>query len=99
MTDEVTQRVPGVTDSSGAYHLQIKHNHDDEICEVALQKSPRNDCDEMKAGTVRDRIALAHDNGISSDVRFANTLRFLKRDPLAACGQLLQMSALSDDLD
>jgi len=64
-----------------------------------LEQSPREDCNEIKAGRDRARIVLAHDNGISSDVRFANSLGFLKKEPLPVCGQLLQMYALSDDRD
>lgn len=86
--------VPGVTDASGTYNIQIKDKHEEEICAVVLASSPRSDCNEIKPDRESARIVLARDTGMSSDIRFAKSLGFLKQDP-----PLLQMYALADDLD
>ena len=98
-TNVVTQKVEGTANSQGTYNIQIKDVHEEEICEAVLVSSPRPDCKEVKKGRDRARILLTHDSGISSNVRYANSLGFLIDTPLPICGQLLQMYALADDLD
>ncbi|ONK58828.1 uncharacterized protein A4U43_C08F160 [Asparagus officinalis] len=98
-TGETTQEADGVTDASGTYNIPIMRNHEIEICEVALISSSRKDCDEIKPDRQSARVILAHDTGIASDIRYANSLGFLKKEPLPACGSLLQIYALADDLD
>ncbi|ONK73142.1 uncharacterized protein A4U43_C04F27680 [Asparagus officinalis] len=98
-TREVTQKASGETDASGTYNIPITHTHESETCEVALVESSRKDCDEIKPDRAMARVVLANDTGISTGIRYANSLGFLKKEPLPACGDLLQSYALSDDLD
>ena len=98
-TNQITKRVDGTANSQGTYSIQVEGVHEEEICEAVLVSSPRADCKEVKEGRDRARILLTHDSGISSNVRYANSLGFLIDTPLPICGQLLQMYALADDLD
>nr|CAD1820442.1 unnamed protein product [Ananas comosus var. bracteatus] len=77
--------------------IELADSHEEEICEVALVASPLSGCAEIAAGRDRARVLLAHDSGLASNVRYANPLGFLKEEPLAVCGALLQQYALGDD--
>lgn len=66
--------------------------HEEEVCEVRLIKSPRDDCGEISTGAFARRsarISLAN-NGIASSNRLANALGFLKTDSLPECPQVLK---------
>jgi hypothetical protein len=75
----------------------LKDNHENEICEVVLMQSPLKDCTEIVPGRNRARIVLSDDTGISSNLRLANPLGFLKDVPLDICGAIMKMYMLGDD--
>ncbi|XP_073009436.1 major pollen allergen Lol p 11-like [Typha latifolia] len=93
---EIIQKGECVTDATGAYELRVEDDHQEEICEVILVDSPRPDCGEVHIGRDRARVSLTRNNGISSAVRYANAVGFLKDEPLLECGLLLQKYALGD---
>ncbi|XP_039141067.1 major pollen allergen Lol p 11-like [Dioscorea cayenensis subsp. rotundata] len=94
--DEVSYEAEAVTDGSGTYSITINNDHQDEICEVVLLESPLAGCNEIVVGRNRARVVLTQNSGMSSGVRYANSLGFYKEDPLPLCGELLQMFALDD---
>nr|CAD1836681.1 unnamed protein product [Ananas comosus var. bracteatus] len=96
-TGAVEHAVEGVTDKTGTYKIALTDNHEEEICEVVLVDSPLAGCSEVTAGRERARVLLAQDSGIATNVRYANSLGFLKDHPLPVCGTLLQQYALGDD--
>ncbi|KAL6502602.1 hypothetical protein OROHE_024255 [Orobanche hederae] len=89
-TSKLTYTKEAVTNSDGCYHIKVHHDHDDDICDVKLVKSSHSGCGIANAGRDRARVALTRNNGMVSDVRFANALGFLKDTPLASCSQILQ---------
>ncbi|KAF9589142.1 hypothetical protein IFM89_019458 [Coptis chinensis] len=90
----VTFTVESVCGASGAYKFEVEGDHEDEICEVVLVNSPRNDCNEIIAGLDRARVLVSKNNGITSNVRFANPLGFVKKIPLPFCPQILKSYGL-----
>ncbi|KAG0485159.1 hypothetical protein HPP92_009238 [Vanilla planifolia] len=81
----------GMTDSSGTYNVLVADEHEHEICEVSLVSSPDQSCNAVVPGREKARVFLSHNNGISSDTRFANNLGFQKDTPLALCSDLMKM--------
>ncbi|CAD5164110.1 unnamed protein product [Musa acuminata subsp. malaccensis] len=96
-TDAVEHLVEGVTDSTGTYHIEVEDNHEEEICEVSLLQSPQPGCTEVAQSRNRARVLVTGRSGLASDIRYANSLGFLKDEPLQQCGLLLQQYALGVD--
>ncbi|CAA7391994.1 unnamed protein product [Spirodela intermedia] len=94
---KLVHTVEGTTDATGTYHLKVADDHEDELCEVVLVESPHADCSEIKTGRDRARILLTHNSGLATNVRLANSLGFLKEEPLPSCGVLLAQYQLGDD--
>ncbi|XP_020583077.1 pollen-specific protein C13-like [Phalaenopsis equestris] len=90
LTNKVEHSNEGVTDSSGSYKITVSNDHADEICEVVLVESPQENCMEIEKGRDRAQVLLANDGGISGNTRHANSLGFLRNEPLPFCAQLLQ---------
>jgi Pollen protein Ole e 1 like len=86
---KIEHQVDGVTDKNGTYTIELKDNHDEEICEVVLVQSPLSTCAEIPKGRDRARVLLA-DAGLSSNIRYANSLGFLKDTPLPICVDVLK---------
>ncbi|XP_068661693.1 pollen allergen Che a 1-like [Aristolochia californica] len=80
----------GLTDATGAYQVEVTGDHEDDVCDVSLVSSPVKGCDEVVPGRNKARISLTKNNGIISDIRFANPLGFYKNDPLHICPKVLE---------
>ncbi|KAK8952773.1 Pollen-specific protein C13 [Platanthera guangdongensis] len=80
----------GVTDSAGNYKIDVTDDHGEEICEVVLVDSPVADCKEIKHGRDRAQIVLTSEAGMSTNARLANSLGFLKSEPLPVCEKLIK---------
>ncbi|KAG9454324.1 hypothetical protein H6P81_007228 [Aristolochia fimbriata] len=89
-TGILTASVEGHTDKTGSYFIQVKGDHQEDICEVELLKSPRADCNQLDNERSRARILLTKNNGIVSDIRHANPLGFLKKEALPQCSIVLK---------
>lgn len=89
----LTYSVEGTTDNKGTYRLPVDGEHEEEVCEIILVKSSKQGCDEVSKDTFLRRSAkinLTANNGISSPVRIANPLGFMKKDPLPECADVLK---------
>lgn len=64
-------------------------DHEDEICEAVLVESSLDNCKEMENGRNRAQVLLASDGGVSGEARHANSLGFLRNEPLPECARLL----------
>ncbi|RWR93020.1 pollen-specific protein [Cinnamomum micranthum f. kanehirae] len=96
-SDKTTYSCEGVTDGTGTYKIPISGDHENEVCETVLVSSPQQDCATVAPGRDRARLALAHNNGIVSDNRYANNMGFMKDAPLAGCTDLLKQYQEFDD--
>ncbi|KAG0500304.1 hypothetical protein HPP92_000376 [Vanilla planifolia] len=89
-TGKVEHSNSGLTDSTGTYTINVVDDHEDETCEVVLVESPLDKCKEIKVGRDRGQVVLTLDAGMSTNVRHANSLGFLRDEPLPICGKLLR---------
>ncbi|PKU63574.1 Pollen-specific protein C13 [Dendrobium catenatum] len=76
--------------STGSYKINVVDGHEDEICEVVLVESSLENCKEIEIGRDRAQVLLANDGGISGKTRHANSLGFLRNEPLPTCAKLLK---------
>ncbi|KAK7302933.1 hypothetical protein RJT34_13830 [Clitoria ternatea] len=96
----VTFQKDVVTDARGDYKVQVHGDHEQDLCEVVLVKSPRPDCAEIDRESHLQqaaRISLTKNNGMLSSVRQANPLGFLKKERLPGCPELLLELGVNED--
>lgn len=80
----------GVTDETGTYKILVADEHEHENCESVLVESPDHACNKIVDGRERAPVFLTRNNGIATDVRFANAMGFEKDIPLAFCASLMK---------
>lgn len=85
------------TDSTGTYKMFITEDHLDHICDAVLVSSPQQDCSTAAPGRERARVILTRYNGIASDDRYANSMGFMRAQPMSGCAQVMQQYKLDDD--
>ncbi|TXG46985.1 hypothetical protein EZV62_026279 [Acer yangbiense] len=90
VSEETKLEMEAETDKSGHYKFEVEGDHAEEICEVHLVKSPREDCNEIVKGWNSARILLTTDVGVVDSIRQANALGFMKKEALEKCGGVLQ---------
>ncbi|KAL6575993.1 hypothetical protein OROHE_000464 [Orobanche hederae] len=89
-TGELTYASPeAITDPTGQYTIKVESDRGNEYCDVLLVKSPNRECSKLSQGRERARVSLTRNNGMTSNIRFANNMGFLADTPLANCGQIL----------
>ena len=97
-TQKLHDKAEATTDAGGWYRMDIGDDHQDEICEVMLLKSPEADCAEVERFRDRSRVPLTKNNGMEmGGVRYANPIAFFRKEPLQNCGELLRGYDLYND--
>ncbi|XP_050287287.1 olee1-like protein [Quercus robur] len=94
----ITHSGTAVTDASGSYKLAVEEEHEEDICAVSLIKSANSDCSEVSKDPFLKksaRVSLTSNNGISSPVRLANPLGFMKKEALPQCADVLKELGLT----
>ncbi|GMG99677.1 hypothetical protein Nepgr_001517 [Nepenthes gracilis] len=89
----ISYAAEAVTDKNGRYSLAVDGDYEDDICEVLLVKSPREDCSEVPSDPfIRQaaKVSLTSNNGIVDPIRTANPLGFKIREPLPECLEVLK---------
>lgn len=89
----VTYSKEAKTDASGSYKIEVDGDHEEEMCEVVLVKSGREDCAEIDRESHLEqaaRVSVTNKNGIISPIRSANPLGFLKKHRLPICSQVFR---------
>ncbi|KAF5729749.1 putative Anther-specific protein LAT52 precursor [Tripterygium wilfordii] len=89
-TDKITYTFEDLTDSNGIYHIPVEGDHEEEICEVRLLKSSRDDCSETTTGRRVGRVLITKNVGVATPIRYANSLGFLQKVALPGCIKELQ---------
>ncbi|KAL8133168.1 pollen-specific protein C13 [Apium graveolens] len=89
--------VEGVTDSTGTYTISVAYDRGDDICDAVLVSSPDPFCSAPNRGRDRSRVILTRSNGLTSNLRYANNMGFLRKQPLGGCTQLLKMYLDTDE--
>ncbi|CAK9134133.1 unnamed protein product [Ilex paraguariensis] len=86
---KITYSVEGVTDATGHYSLPVAGDRQEDICEVMVLESPQADCNEPMKGLDRARVLCTENGGMTSKVRYANPLGFMKKEALCGCKEVL----------
>ena len=86
----ITYSRESVTDESGKYSFPVEGDHEEEICEVRVTKSPREDCNEFMGAWNKARVLLTKKDGLCEPLRFANSLGFLKKEAVPGCAEVLK---------
>jgi hypothetical protein len=85
------------TDKMGWYKLEIDQDHQEEICEVVMAKSPDAACSEIEEFRDHACIPLTSNNDIKQhDIRYANPIAFFSMEARKDCGGILQAYTLRD---
>lgn len=84
------------TDPSGTYKIDVAGDHEDEMCDVKLVSSPKEDCKEIKSGRDHARILLTDNSGLVSNIRYANSMGFFQDKPRPDCAKLLASYVLDE---
>ncbi|XP_059663685.1 olee1-like protein [Cornus florida] len=88
VTGNVTYSVNGKTGKDGSYCLKAEGDHGDEVCEVKVATSPQpNTCGEAMDETAPVFLTDIESN---TDIRYANYIGFMKKDPDAECTKALE---------
>ncbi|KAK8660178.1 hypothetical protein V6N13_051112 [Hibiscus sabdariffa] len=91
VNDEVvTLSREAVTNATGGYNIPVEGEHEEQICEVRVDKSPRADCNEKMEAWEKAQVQLSSQDGLAQPIRTANNLGFRKKEPLPGCAQLLK---------
>ncbi|PHU04163.1 Anther-specific protein LAT52 [Capsicum chinense] len=85
----------GTTDKDGKYKLTVEGDHQNDICEVTVVKSPREDCKEIVSALEKARIECSDNVGMHTEVRYANPLFFMKTQAVEGCPETLEELGLS----
>jgi hypothetical protein len=89
----------GVTDSTGTYNIIVENDHHDHICKTVLVKSPIAWCNTPDPGRNRSSIVLSHyKNGVLNHLHYANSMGYLKDEPLPQCHKLLKYYLSDSDI-
>ncbi|XP_057783766.1 major pollen allergen Lol p 11-like [Salvia miltiorrhiza] len=89
-SDKITYSTEAVTDHSGRYAVDVATDCGDDVCDAILVKSANPECATPNAGRDRARVILTRNNGMTSNIRYANNMGFLKKTALPNCAQILQ---------
>ncbi|KAJ8543015.1 hypothetical protein K7X08_005538 [Anisodus acutangulus] len=95
-TNNVTFITEGKTDYIGKYTLTVEGDHENDICEVKLVNSPKEDCKKIVPELVYNRIVCSKNVGMHNAVRFVNPLFFQKDKPIHGCKELVEKMELVD---
>lgn len=90
------------TDEQGRYNIPVEGDHEEEVCEVILVKSPNDDCNEISNelhAKLSARISLTNNNGIAGPHRIPNPLGFMKKEADPQCAEVLKELGLTPDGD
>lgn len=100
-SSNITLSQEATTNKDGNYNITVDGDHADEICEVMLVKSSQDDCAEWgddKHTQHAGKLSITNNNGIvESQVRNANPLGFMRKEPLPECPELLKSLGLEPD--
>nr|GMD84158.1 anther-specific protein LAT52-like [Ipomoea batatas] len=88
--ETLTYSVQGETGPDGKYSLSVDGDHENDMCDVTVVKSPKEDCKETVAGLEKARVVCTENVGMDGSVRYANPLFFMKRKADERCPQVLK---------
>lgn len=88
-TEKVKYETEALTDKNGKYIIEASGDHENELCDVGVVHSPREDCKEPAIGFENSRVVCSNNVGMHNPTRFANPLFFMKKESLPGCKDVL----------
>ncbi|XP_015890924.3 protein DOWNSTREAM OF FLC [Ziziphus jujuba] len=76
------------TDSTGTYNFDVKEDHQDQMCNCLLGKSPVANCNKADRGRKIASAVLTAYNGVVNRFHKVNSMGFLINEALPHCKQL-----------
>ncbi|MCD7471735.1 hypothetical protein HAX54_012368 [Datura stramonium] len=76
--------------------IEVKGDHENDICEISLVNSPKEDCKEIVPEFITNRVVCSKNVGMHNAVRFVNPLFFRKDKPIDGCKELVEQMELVD---
>ncbi|PHU07430.1 Anther-specific protein LAT52 [Capsicum chinense] len=89
VTEKVKYVTEAVTDKNGKYTMKVEGDHENELCDVAVVHSPREDCNEPGLSFDSARVVCSKNVGIPNPTRYANPLFFMQKAALPGCKDVL----------
>ncbi|KAF3648963.1 Anther-specific protein LAT52 [Capsicum annuum] len=71
------------------FTIEVVGDHENELCDVAVVHSPREDCNEPGLSFDSARVVCSKNVGIPNSTRYANPLFFVKEEALPGCKDVL----------
>ncbi|GJZ17052.1 olee1-like protein [Tanacetum coccineum] len=85
-----TKKIEGTTDSNGMYSITASGDHEEEICDVKVTKSPDQKCPEVMDDESSARVSLTDKNGVRGNTRQANPIGFMVKEIDPRCKEILE---------
>ncbi|XVF88023.1 hypothetical protein PTKIN_Ptkin19aG0016100 [Pterospermum kingtungense] len=89
-TESITYSREAVANEAGKYSIPVEGDHEEEICEVIVVKSTRDDCNEPMEAWSRARVVLTSKDGVVQPVRYANGIGYMKKEAVSGCAEVLR---------
>ncbi|CAL1373360.1 unnamed protein product [Linum trigynum] len=86
----VTYMVEGDTDKTGTYRLPVTGDHEEDICQVKLLRSPMENCKEKFHFIDRARVLLTDNMGVVQPTRYANPIGYMTSTTDPRCEKLME---------
>lgn len=94
----LTYSINGTSDGEGHYTVEVEGDHEDDICEVKVVRSPDAECNvSMDHEMTVSRVVCAVNSGINSDVRYANPIGFMTNQVDPKCTSVIRELFTNDD--
>ncbi|KAE8705178.1 hypothetical protein F3Y22_tig00110429pilonHSYRG00017 [Hibiscus syriacus] len=89
-TEPLPSRAPEITTmQTGDYSIDVEGDYEDSDCDVTLMRSSWPDCSDLTDEWRKARVVLTSLDGVSGNIRFANSLGFKKKEALPECKKVL----------
>ncbi|CAL1386326.1 unnamed protein product [Linum trigynum] len=86
----MTYMVEGDTDKTGTYRLPVEADHEEDICEVKLLRSPLDNCKDKFHFIDRARVLLTDNMGVVQATRYANPIGYMTSTTDPRCEKLME---------
>ncbi|CAN1145853.1 Olee1-like protein [Linum perenne] len=86
----ITYHIEGLTDKTGTYKLPVVKDHEEDLCDVKLMKSPKDDCKEKFRFIDKARVLLTENMGSVNPVIYANPIGYMTATTDPRCAKIME---------
>ncbi|MCE3049503.1 hypothetical protein HAX54_045039 [Datura stramonium] len=73
VTEQVKYEAEALTDKNGKYTIAVVGDHENELCDVEVVKSPREDCKDPAIGFENSRVVCSGNVGMHNPIQIMQT--------------------------